>query len=479
MKRSLSFLCLFLLTTTAVHAQLSSTGSIPAAIHLPSFNAKLALGFNYDMLRPLTAVSFDYSKGYLGFNIPFDQTVNPLEVASGFGAPTDSLFADTTMFANGSDFRPSTGFKQYANSTIRVDVPMLGGVCSFSNTQNFYVNYITNLGSANIKVHPDSLASGIGLILKGNINVPIEGALGWETMSFGYAYRVNRNLMLAMNLSRHIFRLDMLAKVDVNLLGKLTIKQSIISLEQQIDYPSTKTFGYASGHYGAEAWSPSFAIQAWRLSLTSRFGFSSKAKGTFEAKYALPFFIDPKTFQINLPLSDPAALMKPGVYDRLLNNETDSIRYYSNRDADWNLPSAHTVGFDIIPQQLTLSYTKLFGEISMFHKNPTGDSTAGTPNYMTDLDLGITIDHIMMLSGNFKHLFFNVGIFTVDFRINNEAHMLGNVITKSKMGIPLIDNAPFLPVLNFGSAIGSKIQLALECDILPLPAVKTGIIYYF
>jgi hypothetical protein len=36
-----------------------------------------------------------------------------------------------------------------------------------------------------------------------------------------------------------------------------------------------------------------------------------------------------------------------------------------------------------------------------------------------------------------------------------------------------------IPVINFGSAIGTKLQLLLELDVLPLPALKTGIFYHF
>ncbi|NLG17583.1 MAG: hypothetical protein GX556_09670, partial [Fibrobacter sp.] len=47
-----------------------------ANIQLPAFNAKLSIGFNYDLLRAPTDVSFEYPKGYFGFNLPIEQSIN-------------------------------------------------------------------------------------------------------------------------------------------------------------------------------------------------------------------------------------------------------------------------------------------------------------------------------------------------------------------------------------------------------------------
>ena len=49
-------------------------GQVPndlnASVTPPSLNAKITIGFNYDLLRPPTDVSFDFAKGYIGVNIP-------------------------------------------------------------------------------------------------------------------------------------------------------------------------------------------------------------------------------------------------------------------------------------------------------------------------------------------------------------------------------------------------------------------------
>ena len=55
-----------------VHGQVPNDLNVSA--NPPSLNAKITIGFNYDLLRPPTDVSFDYAKGYVGINIPFEQS---------------------------------------------------------------------------------------------------------------------------------------------------------------------------------------------------------------------------------------------------------------------------------------------------------------------------------------------------------------------------------------------------------------------
>ena len=52
-----------------------SVEDLNAQVRFPSFDAKISLGFNYDMLRAPTDVSFEYPKGFLGFNIPIEKSL--------------------------------------------------------------------------------------------------------------------------------------------------------------------------------------------------------------------------------------------------------------------------------------------------------------------------------------------------------------------------------------------------------------------
>jgi hypothetical protein len=470
-------------------------GGITPSITPPSFNAKLSIGFNYDLLRPPTDVSFDYAKGYAAFNFPFESgSLISKKIADDVWEKVcEKLSQDPS---DGQSFQPQGSARQFANTTIRVDIPMLGGVATFSNIQNVSINYLNTLGNTDLRVEYDTTIdnngtkSDVSMLLLGAINVPVEASLGWETMSFGYAYRVNKDLVLAANVHRHIFRLDLLAKVDVDMLGQFSVSQSGGAAgggggfsgtpdlkNEPIDYPSSKAFGEANGHFEAEAWSSSFGIKYWRMTLTSRFGIDTKAHGSLVAKYYLPFFIDKRTFKPDLDIQDPTKLM--GMLNNFQQKKTDSVVYYSNDDARWKLPQGHTISFDLIRDKVALSYTKVFGNIEAYHAASAHDST--NPDRKTvDLDAAITIDNIIMLNCNFYNAFLNLGVFGLDFRINNEKNLLGNAIKKQKSisWMRLGDNA-MLPILNLGAMLGSKTQLGFELDVLPLPAFKVGMVYHF
>jgi len=461
----------------------------------PSFNAKLTLGFNYDILRPPTDVSFDYAKGYIAFNFPFESgSLVPKETgAQLWGQVSKQLSQDS---ASGQSFQPQASARQFANTTIRVDIPMLGGVASFANIQNVYINYLNTMGNTDMRIAYDTSinnngsSTDVSLLLLGAINVPIEASLGWETMSFGYAYRVNKDLVLAANVQRHIFRLDMLAKVDVDMLGQFSATQSggasagggglsgaTDIKNQEIDYPSSKVYGEANGHFEAEAWSTTVGIKYWRLTLTSRFGISTKAHGSLVAKYYLPFFIDAKTFQPNLDIQDPSKLL--GMLDNFQQKKTDSVVYFSADDATWKLPQGHTLSFDLIRDKVSISYTKVFGNIEAYHSTSAHD-TANPDKQRVDLDAAITVDNIIMLNCNFYNAFFNIGVFGLDFRINNQSNLLGNAIKANKSASwAMIGNNAMIPILNLGAMLGSKTQLGFELDVLPLPAFKIGMVYHF
>jgi hypothetical protein len=486
----------WMFTALSLYAQHSSLPSgMTPSLTAPTLNARLTIGFNYDLLRAPTDVSFDYSKGNLGFNFPLEQSgLIPKKTAEKIW--TDMSKQVSTDSSNGARFQPQASARQYANSTIRVDVPMLGGVASFSNIQNVYLNYTNVLGNSTLRISYDTtMKSQTGnqnasLLLFGSINVPIDATLGWETMTFGYAYRVNKNLIAAMNIHRHLFRINMLASIDAELLGTSTVEQSgttsggsatgiealgsnALSVKSPINFPEVG--GHASGHYEAEAWSYSLGVELWRFTLTSRFGIDTKAKGTFSAKYAVPSeIINPRTFQVNADLqNDPSALLSK--MNNLSTGKVDSVSYTTKEDAIWRLPSGHTLSFDIIRDKLSLSYTKLFGDIEMFHAHQDSLSS----KRIVDLDMGITIDNIVLLNAHLYSAFLNIGLFTMDIRINAQRHILGKAFSEAKLDNLKWGEAAMLPILNFGASFGAKTKLGFEIDLLPLPAFKTNVAYIF
>ncbi|HEX3020624.1 MAG TPA: hypothetical protein VHP36_09985 [Chitinispirillaceae bacterium] len=460
-----------------------------ANIRLPNFSAKLSIGFNYDFLRDPTSVSFEYPRGYFGFNIPISHSVNLRDFIQYADPAIDSIFSDSTIISNGDEFKPEGSAGQNPNLTIQVDVPMLGGVASFSNTQNFSLNYSNALGNPNVYIKPDSLIDGINFLMRGTISVPLSMSMSWETMTFGYAYRINRYLTMALNLHRHTFVMDLRGKIDADLLGRLNYASDdgSIEIERELDYPSSKVYGHALGHYEAEVWSPTLGLKAWRFSLVSRFGLSTRAKGSFSAKYSVPFFIDPETFQTKYDFEDPDLFSDDEFINKLTSNAIDSVSY-TTKDMNgnepglhWKMPTGLTISFDLLPGYFTLSYTKIFGDIEFkLDKIRKEQRTIVAGNSGTSesdsliIDFGTSVDHIIMLQCNVYKAFLNIGVFGIDFRYGEQTHLLGSKMPYMHMG-----ESAMIPVVNFGSTIGSKMQLHLELDVLPLPALKTGIVYKF
>ncbi len=475
---------------------------LSAEIKLPTFEARLGIGFNYDLLRDPLDVSFEYPRGYFGMNLPLEKVVNVRDYTGYINPAVDSLFSDGSLFTNGDDFKPTAGARQNPNPSITVDVPMLGGVASFSSIKNFFIRYTNTLGNPELFFCPDSLINGAQFLLRGTINVPVSLTASWETMTFGYALELNRYVKLALNLHRHVFMMDLKGKIDVDLLGYYKIGMQDVSntgfeapsIEGVLDYGSNKIYGEAYGHYEAEVWSPALACKIWRFSVIGRFGINTKAKGEFYARYSLPFFIDPETFEPVYDFEDPEVLNNSEIRQGLLSNATDSIVFSSRRktgdgyresDLVWKMPTGLTFAFDIIPKKLKFSYSKLFGEISMkldrIAREKTaleaGTSRKGVRDSIV-IDYGIGVDHIMVLQLNLFNSFLNLGVFGMDIRYGDRSNLLGAKMDELDMPVKLGKMA-MLPILNLGSALGTKIQLLLELDILPLPAFKTGVFYYF
>jgi hypothetical protein len=491
MTRYTAVLFILALAPRFAHGQGGSLpGGVTPSITAPTLNARLTIGFNYDLLRAPTDVSFDYSKGEAQINFPFEKSgLIPQKTSDDLWSRMSEQVSQDS--SGGARFQPQATARQNANTTIRVDVPMLGGVASFSNIQNVYLNYMNVLGNSTVRMSYDTTmqnATGsqrLSLLLLGAVNVPIDATLGWETMTFGYAYRVNKNLIAAMNIHRHLFRIDLLASIDAELLGNGSFEsgagsggQSVsggigsfggdaLSIKYPINYSNLG--GYAGGHFEAEAWSYSLGVELWRFTLTSRFGIDTKAKGSFSAHYAVPSGImNPKTFEVKPELGNDPSSMLPLVND-ISAGKVDTVAYNTTEDAVWKLPTGHTISFDIIRDRLTVSYTKLFGDIEMFHSNKR----------IVDLDMGITVDNVVLLNARLYSAFLNAGLFTMDVRIGDQKHILGTAFSEAKLDKLKWGEAAMLPVLNFGATLGAKTQLGFEVDLLPLPAFKTGVTYIF
>lgn len=454
-----------LFLTINSNAQISAD-SIDYVITSPDFNAELSIGFNYDFLISPLKVNFDYPRGYFGINIPLKYGLDK--------NLTEEYTKDITKeFKDADEFNPQASAKQNANTTIKVDVPMFGGVGSFSYMQMMSFRYGNTLGMPELVIGTKDTSSEVSLFLRGIISVPIELALGWETMSFGYAYEVNRNIAFAVNLHRHAFNFDIRGKVDLDILGYFELK--LQGKPEEIGYSLHNDI---LGHYDAEQWTPTFALRLWRVNLISRLGMDIEPEGNMKAVYSVPFFVDPETFQVDEGLEGEQYLLDN--MDKFLANATTTVEYNTNKSLRWKMPHAHTVLFDIIPEKLSFSYSKFFGDLEMELYDTEADKLAekDSTNYPDTLDFRFKthIDHMLLLHGSFFSSYFTVGVYSMDFSFRDKKNLLSSIEAMQSLKF---GNGILTPVLTGGACIGSKLQLVIELDILPLTAVKSGIVYYF
>ena len=119
-------------------------------------------------------------------------------------------------------------------------------------------------------------------------------------------------------------------------------------------------------------------------------------------------------------------------------------------------------------KHLTFSYTIVDGSISGFHKDESGE---------VDFNLGFDVNHIFLMDVTMWRAHMQLGIFSLDFWEGHGEHEKPNWLSEG-VGIDFLGGLP-VPILNFSTTVGSAARLLLELDVLPIPALKTGLIYYF
>lgn len=445
-------------------------------LNVGNLRAHFGLGFSYDVLRDPTNVSFEHPEGRTSFNVPISLSL-PQDVSRIISQKVD------TALTGGNEIYPDLSGGQQLNLGFRVNVPLMGGVASFAYNNNVDIDYMTSLGNSNVRIDTSLVDSQMTtrLLLKGYIDLPLNARLGWRTLTFGYAIQPIRGITLAFNMNRHIFELMGNANISVDLLGQASVTTDLGALSIPIEYSSSKVFGYASTKYRAEAWSPTFGLRVWRLGLTSRLGVDTRAEGSFDAVYKLPFFVkydsDERNFVTTLEGGNVDSLMLvPAFRNDLQQAKSDSVAYHSKNSATWKLPQGHTVTLDLIKRKLFLSYTQIIGDIEMQHDYEGDDGAlVDTLDNRNDLDLGITVGQVVLLGGRFRNSNFNVGLFTMDMRVFNDSALIGNAMAEELQ----ILGAPTFPILSFGSSFGTTMRMLLQLDLLPLPSFRTGLVYYF
>ena len=455
-----------LLISVGNGAPLEGVNELPT----PDLVATMAMGFNYDILRSPFRKDFDKARGYFGINVPISFKMSDNMMGSLTSGISDN-------FTDGEIFTPDLAVKQFANTSILVDVPMLMGVASFGHMRMMNMDYFNVLGLPTFQYSPpDSMlnpdpnaTSSISLLLRGAINAPMNFSMGWETITFGYAYKFTDKLMATFNLYRHYFSFNAISNIDVDILGNLNVESDVINDKVRLDYRLQNSI---DGFYELKKWRPSFGLQYGRFSSVIRLGFDGKAKGAISGGYSVPFFIDPSTFE--MAELDQAYVIEN--YERFKNNEVTEVNFSTSNDLGFSMPHSFTFMFDIVPKKLMFSYTKLVGHIGFnLVDNDFGDSTNDQLDTL-DLRAGAKVDHILLLSGRFPHIFFQFGAFSFNAYYQDQDNLLNS---EDSQYLIKYGKGVLVPIVSGGASIGDKFQLMLQGDLFPLAALKTGVIYNF
>ena len=457
-----------LFATANVFAQVEGLG-----LPTPDINVSLELGFNHDYLKSPLDVDFENAKGYFSVNVPLRFVLGAELI--------DAIFSEVSdNFTDGEIFMPNIAARQHANTTIRVDVPMLWGVCSFSHMNVMSLNYRNTTGIPSFRFRNADESGDIAtdLFLRGNINTPINFSLGWESMMFGYVYQFNEKFRLGLNLHRHRFHFRLNGNIDIDMFGNVQARGEGIDLSVPVDYSFKNPI---SGGYSLERWTPTFAGRFWNFDFFARIMFDDKARGALSGKYAVPFFIDPSTFQPVDGLEDATFVLDNIKNGNFMNSRADTVNLHTNNSMRWQLPSVLTLKYNIIPEKLVVSYSKFIGQTRLelvdesLGRRPDGTALEYLPDGL-DLRLGLDIDHLILFNAKLGWFYGNIGIMSLDVDFRDQTNLLGN---SDQSFLINYGRGAMLPILSGGGIIGTKLQFMLELNLLPLTALKTGIVYNF
>jgi hypothetical protein len=446
----------------------------------PDANVSLGIGFNYDYLRSPFDLDYENARGIYTVNIPIRFVV-------GYEMIDQILASAGNPFTDGEYFTPHIAARQFPNTTIKVDVPMLWGVCSFSYMNVMALRYENATGIPTFRFAPPPEETVSQLIL-GNLNTPFEFSLGWESMTFGYVYRFENFRIptaLGINLHRQRFHFRGGGNADIDVLGEITASVEGSNIPIELNYVLRNS---VSGEYSLERWTPTFAARFWNFDFFARVMFRDQARGAITGKYVVPFFVDPSTFGINERLldNDIDYLMENIKNGNFAQNATDTVSLYTNNNLKWELPSVLTFKYNIIPEHLSVSYSKFIGKTSLQLVDPsTGlyghdeDGSERRVDFLQDgLDLrtSLHIDHLIMINGRLGWFYGSLGIMSLDIDAWDDKGILRN---QNEPYLIPYGKGVMLPLLSGGGIIGTKLQFLLELNLLPLTAFKTGLVYHF
>ncbi|MDR0303427.1 MAG: hypothetical protein LBH98_01470 [Chitinispirillales bacterium] len=432
----------------------------------PDVNVLFGIGFNYDYLKSPFDVDFETAKGFYSVNIPVRFTLEGESVV-------DEIFSNVSEnFTDGEYFMPNMSARQYANTTIKVDVPMLWGVCSFSHVNVMSMRYENMTGIPSFGYY-SKVDNDFDLFLSGNINTPLNFSLGWESMSFGYVYKFKKLAMVGLNLHRHHFYFRAGGNINIDMSGHVLANLQESELKIPFRYSLKNPI---SGEYSLERWTPSFAMRIWNFDFFAKIMFTDYAKGALSGSYAVPFFVDASNFTINEKINTADYIIENIQNNNFMDNGKDTVYLYTNNNIKWQLPSVLTLKYCIIPDHLWISYSKFIGKTSLELVDKSFSNETEFLKDGLDLRTNVRLDHLILLNGKVGWFYGSLGIISINADFQNERNLL-----KSKDADFFVPygNGVMLPTLSGGGIIGTKLQFLLELNLLPLTALKTGLVYNF
>ena len=429
-------------------------------------DAELSGAFSFGFLKSPLSRPFDRGSAEVSLNLPFNASAQAQKFIGSFA---DSAVVIPELFARVS---------QDLNAHVDVSAPVFGGIAFFAARENASLKVAGALGNAAFNL--DTVLSEAGsILLKGSIHMPLIFEMHWRSLSFGYAVRPVPWVTLGFQVHKHQFTARTSGDLKPDLSGRISVGGETGNTSFPVEYPDNKVYGTADGAYQGTAWSPELAIGAGPVRLVSRMGARMAAKGHVDVTYSVPYFIDPGTFEPRF--TEPDSFLASDNLRRLLDGETGKRDIHIHDRLILTLPQSHTVTVDLWPGKLALSYSKVFGRVSI-HAAGTeapadtasaaaADSEAADAAGFVDLDL--FPDQVLCLSGTFGWFHADVGAHSLNVSYRNQGHLLSGLS-------PLEwDGDPFVPILDFGFTWGDPLVFSTDFYVSPLPAVRSGVSYAF
>lgn len=433
-------------------------------------DAELNGAFSYEFLKSPLTRPFDQGYAKASLNLPFNASAQAQRFIGSFA---DSAVVMPELFAR---------ISQDMNAHVDVSAPLFGGVAFFAARENASLKVSGGLGNARFNL--DTTLEGTGaVLLKGSIHMPLLFEMSWRSLTFGYAYQPTRWVTMAFQIHKHIFNARTSGDLRPDLSGRMSVGGEAGNTSFLVEYPDTKVYGTASGAYEGKAWSPEMGIGIGRIRLLSRMGARMSAKGKMDVNYSVPYFINPKTFEPRF--TSPDSFLTSDNLRRLLDGETGKNAIHIHEPLILTLPQSHTVSADLWREHLTLSYTKVFGKVSIHAEksiaprtevgdasvSASSDSSSTSTQGFVDFDL--FPDQVICLSGKFGWFHSNLGLHSLNVNYREKEHLLSGIS-------PLTwDGDPFVPIFDFGFTWGYPLVFSTDFFVSPLPAVRSGLSYAF